>query len=352
MFGSLLRRGTSRSFELKTTSELPLYSPIATEHLDISASPTASTSDLNLPEIENGQSSTADLLIPAQRHAGPSSPASSSSSPPVTWLSRLSLSRFLADFTLGFADGLTVPFALTAGLSSLGQTDTVIYAGMAEICAGSISMGIGGYLSAKGETSKVRPEAASSAREANEKTTDVAVVNSYLAPLQLPPDILDLVRQHVISQPDVTSTFLERVGTEEGDDDNNNDQVSPSPVNVGLSIAAGYLIGGSLPLSPYFIVSHVGNGLMWSFTVCIIALFIFGFAKDLVLRNQQLKQEVWVDEKDFGNEWNRGTTVGWKDVGSSAGEGLRMVLLGSIAALAAVLCVRLFDGMGHKPPEA
>src|SRR5438045_2589837 len=48
------------------------------------------------------------------------------------------LAVFLADFTLGFADGLTVPFALTAGLSSLGQTDTVIYAGMAEICAGSI----------------------------------------------------------------------------------------------------------------------------------------------------------------------------------------------------------------------
>ena len=49
------------------------------------------------------------------------------------------LSRFLADFTLGFADGLTVPFALTAGLSSLGETKTVIYAGAAEICAGSIS---------------------------------------------------------------------------------------------------------------------------------------------------------------------------------------------------------------------
>src|SRR4051812_19127083 len=51
-----------------------------------------------------------------------------------------SLQTFLPDFTLGFADGLTVPFALTAGLSSLGQTSTVIYAGMAEICAGSISM--------------------------------------------------------------------------------------------------------------------------------------------------------------------------------------------------------------------
>ncbi|KAG5978993.1 hypothetical protein E4U55_005674 [Claviceps digitariae] len=62
-----------------------------------------------------------------------------------------SLTRFLSNFTLGFSDGLTVPFALTTGLSSLGHTDTVIYAGLAELCAGSISMGIGGYLSARGE---------------------------------------------------------------------------------------------------------------------------------------------------------------------------------------------------------
>ena len=59
------------------------------------------------------------------------------------------LTRFLSDFTLGFSDGLTVPFALTAGLSSLGRADTVISAGLAELCAGSISMGIGGYLAAR-----------------------------------------------------------------------------------------------------------------------------------------------------------------------------------------------------------
>lgn len=63
----------------------------------------------------------------------------------------LPVSKFLSNFTLGFADGFTVPFALSAGLSSLSQTKTVIYAGLAEICAGSISMGIGGYLAARGE---------------------------------------------------------------------------------------------------------------------------------------------------------------------------------------------------------
>ena len=64
------------------------------------------------------------------------------------------LTRFLSDFTLGFSDGLTVPFALTAGLSSLGRTDTVISGGLAELCAGSISMGIGGYLAARDEIPK------------------------------------------------------------------------------------------------------------------------------------------------------------------------------------------------------
>lgn len=59
--------------------------------------------------------------------------------------------RTIADATIGLSDGLTVPFALTAGLSALGDTKVVIFGGLAEICAGAISMGIGGYLAAKGE---------------------------------------------------------------------------------------------------------------------------------------------------------------------------------------------------------
>ncbi|XDG01481.1 hypothetical protein ABKA04_001096 [Annulohypoxylon sp. FPYF3050] len=97
------------------------------------------------------------------------------------------LSQFLSHFTLGFADGLTVPFALTAGLSSLGQTKTVIYAGTAEICAGCISMGIGGYLAARGE------QASNTDRyDHDEKlgSDDQDSVQDYLALLDLPPDLL------------------------------------------------------------------------------------------------------------------------------------------------------------------
>ena len=205
-----------------------------------------------------------------------------------------SLARFLADFTLGFADGLTVPFALTAGLSSLGRTDTVIYAGMAEICAGSISMGIGGYLAARGEV-------------ASEKGSHV---DGYLAPLDLPPQLHEMVLQHIRGCPTITDAL-----THEED--------MPSPILSGSSVAVGYLLGGMLPLFPYLLVDQVKDGLLWSFVVCAVALFVFGFSKDFALGHEsapgrRIRHSVW--------------------------EGAQMVILGSVAALAAVLCVRAFEG--------
>ena len=59
--------------------------------------------------------------------------------------------RVVSDAIIGLSDGLTVPFALTAGLSTLGETKVVIYGGLAELIAGAISMGLGGYLAAKSE---------------------------------------------------------------------------------------------------------------------------------------------------------------------------------------------------------
>lgn len=313
-----------------SSSTLPLYSPIRAETLDTSpSSPSSSTSDLPL---SRAQLASSDMVLkPAQRHAAAS-----------PWFSRPSLSRFLADFTLGFADGLTVPFALTAGLSSLGQTDTVIYAGMAEICAGSISMGIGGYLSARGEAKSVETGPGPVQDEGEDGQIDEKGVHSvgrYLAPLDLPPELLDLVREHIDARADVAAA-LERQLLQEKDE--TEDDGLPSPVISGMSVALGYLIGGSLPLFPYFVVSHVGDGLFWSFAVCIIALFSFGFIKDFALHMLKHKEEVWVKEKDFSRMGWR-----WADVRRSSWEGTQMVLLGSMAALAAVLCVRLFDGMGY-----
>ncbi|KAJ9136882.1 Vacuolar iron transporter 1 [Pleurostoma richardsiae] len=338
---------------------LPLYSPLAPSEvsMDNDASSSASASRADLSEIEN------DQLHPAQRRGIQSSAAGPTFQLPT-------LTRFLADFTLGFADGLTVPFALTAGLSSLGHTDTVIYAGMAEICAGSISMGIGGYLSARGENAAAARQAGKNnapvdevehrddessdsleLRSTTEKTAMMAaaemggptfnVVDRYLAPLELPEQVMALVAQHVRRRPDIAGVLAAKVQGAGDDEEDETDERLPSPIMVGLSVSLGYLLGGLLPLFPYFFVSQVGDGLAWSFGVCVLALFVFGFSKDFAL-NRDVHME---EETARWSKSGRSRRIPWKAVRSSLWEGFQMVILGSVAAVAAVLCVRAFEGM-------
>ncbi|KAK4221329.1 VIT family-domain-containing protein [Podospora fimiseda] len=224
----------------------------------------------------------------------------SSSSP------KISLQTFASNLTLGFADGLTVPFALTAGLSSLGNTKTVIYAGMAEICAGSISMGIGGYLAARSDhqSSTQNPTSQSTEHllQDQEKPIPFSEWKTQLQEINLPLEIKDKILLLL----------------------NNEHDLPESPILSGLSVALGYLLGGIIPLFPYFFLKEtddpLSKGLAWSFGVCVIALFVFGFGKAWVLG----------DEKRFGR-------CLW--------EGIQMVVLGSVAAGAALLCVRGFEGL-------
>ncbi|CAK7235683.1 hypothetical protein SCUCBS95973_009350 [Sporothrix curviconia] len=285
--------------------------------------------------------------------------------------------RFWADFTLGFADGLTVPFALTAGLSSLGRTDTVVYAGMAEVSAGCISMGIGGYLSARQAASgggdnesplKMDDEEAApemveieSGREKTTATTmtpaDLATAaHRYLAPLALPADLHQQLLAHVTTQPHAAEGLLAAVnGDRKSEEDSENeygygyyeppaketdDDVAVWPIASGISVALGYLIGGLLPLWPYFFVQNVGDGLRYSFAVCVVALFLFGFVKDFVLdAPSSSSSSVLAPSPSY-----RRARVPWRRLWKSTFEGLQMVILGGIAAIAAVLCVRLFEG--------
>lgn len=220
-------------------------------------------------------------------------------------------------------------------------------------------MGIGGYLSAKGEAQEACEPASivtmadrdADADNTKEKIGSIAVVDDYLAPLDLPSELLDLVRQHVFPRSDITSALVRKIVTAEEPDHDNSDNAPPSSIIVGLSVAIGYLIGGSLPLFPYFVVSHVGDGLMWSFVVCVIALFSFGFTKDFILHRKHGKEGVLGENTGPGNGWRESRTISWMDIRRSAWEGLLMVMLGSMAALAAVLCVRLFEGMAHKQPQ-
>ena len=255
-----------------------------------------------------------------------------------------SRSRFLADLTLGFADGLTVPFALTAGVSSLGKTEVVIYTGLAEVCAGCLSMGVGGYLASRGEALDAKDKLTQYAELTQDDTdvedlekgllsdddnNDVArseklfnnlsspialrALQEYLEPLKLPNPVQDAVTTHILSHPPILSRIL-LLGIDEVD------QYPWSPVLTGLSIALGYILGGLLPLIPYFFVEHVGQGLLWSTLLCMLALFLFGFGKRLLstgLRRDRVGRCLW--------------------------EGTQMAALGGLAAGAAVVCVKLLE---------
>ncbi|KAI1151560.1 Ccc1 family [Nemania diffusa] len=242
-----------------------------------------------------------------------------------------SLSRHLADFTLGFSDGLTVPFALTTGLSSLGETGTVIKAGTAELFAGAISMGIGGYLAAKGEQrsdtndDSLKDDEYSISSVPLYETQEDQRVSDYLAPLQLPPDLLQSIMVHAKSSSDIASRLRDITSPAV-------EPVPTSPIFSGLSVALGYLIGGLLPLAPYFFVRNVDQGQRWSLGICLVALFLFGFAKEYILDSSSMSKSMSTKKAQ------------WRIIKRSLWEGITMVILGGLAALAAVLAVRFFSG--------
>ncbi|KAM7212215.1 VIT family domain containing protein [Rhypophila decipiens] len=325
---------------------------------------------------------------------------------PKSTTSGVLLRPFLANFTIGFADGLTVPFALTAGLSWLGSSHMVITAGFAEICAGCVSMGIGGYLAADGEKKAEAREAAKEAaaeeavRERRASTSSLSsstsvaraleaqyearpdgalsdrdLLRRYLEPLNLPPRLATAVYDHATaagggtSTEAILSTAAALVGKNrsEGSDETNAVREAPSspaasipigmsPVMSGLSVSFGYLSGGLLPLFPYFFVSQVKHGLIWSFIVCVVALFAFGAIKEFVMCVEEISDDedledyyspAWDNATRppsvmFGSlrQWmSRARRVSREHVKSSLWDGWRMAWLGSIAAIVAVLCV-------------
>lgn len=252
------------------------------------------------------------------------------------------LTRFLSDFTLGFSDGLTVPFALTAGLSSLGRSDTVIYAGLAELCAGSISMGIGGYLSALDEVPSSRGyidelgrngdetglrgilrDASSRSSTINSDDTDENedqesgedLIRSHLEPLALTNIMVLEILAALRNRPGGVGHAVQCVQQHNAAAEIPFDQLPIWPVGSGLSISLGYSTGGIIPLFPYFFASTVGSGLQWSIAMFLMALIAFGSGKSWVLRGEErtMKRSLW--------------------------EGVQMLILGSLAAVASILCV-------------
>jgi VIT1/CCC1 family predicted Fe2+/Mn2+ transporter len=178
------------------------------------------------------------------------------------------------DIVIGMSDGLTVPFALAAGLSAFASSGIVVTAGLAEIAAGSIAMGLGGYLAAKSDAehyvSEKRREQREVAEIPEEEMEEVAqVFRGYgLTGEQVAP-VVHALSEHPKAWVDFMMRF--ELGLEE-----------PKPERArtsALTIGGAYVAGGFIPLAPYIFISTAHVALLVSIAVTLAALFIFGFVK-------------------------------------------------------------------------
>lgn len=184
-------------------------------------------------------------------------------------------SDLIKDIVIGMADGLTVPFALAAGLSGVVDSNAIIItAGIAEICAGSIAMGLGGYLAGRTEIEHYNSELK---REYDEIVTHYETekreVREIFAEYGLSPQSQNLIVDEMAKDEHKWVEFMMRyeLGLEKPDEK----RASKSALNIGLS----YVVGGIIPLSGYFISSNPATGLIYSAIITVICLFIFGYFK-------------------------------------------------------------------------
>jgi VIT1/CCC1 family predicted Fe2+/Mn2+ transporter len=179
------------------------------------------------------------------------------------------------DVVIGMSDGLTVPFALAAGLSgAVDNSRIVVIAGLAEIAAGSIAMGLGGYMAARSDAEHYESERKREEREVEEIPDEEArevqkVFTDYgLSREESAPVIAALTKK-----PKEWVDFMMRfeLGLEK-----------PNPkraMQSAFTIAASYVCGGIIPLAPYMAAHSARMALVWSVVVTLIALGVFGYIK-------------------------------------------------------------------------
>jgi VIT1/CCC1 family predicted Fe2+/Mn2+ transporter len=184
-------------------------------------------------------------------------------------------SDMVRDVVIGMADGLTVPFALAAGISgALTSSHIVVTAGLAEIAAGCIAMGLGGYLAAKSDAEHFFNERRREEREIIEKAEIekqeiVDIFQQYgVTAQECAPVIAALERK-----PDAWRDFMMRfeLGLEE-----------PNPkrgIRSAFTIGGSYIVGGLVPLAPYMLMHDSGRALGVSAVITLFALGVFGFVK-------------------------------------------------------------------------
>ena len=218
-------------------------------------------------------------------------------------------SEIIKDIVIGMADGLTVPFALAAGLTSIATNGVIITAGLAEIIAGSIAMGLGGYLAGKTEYDHYQSELDreySEIKEFNE--VERQECKDIFAEYGLSPQAQEVIINELVKDEDKWVDFMMKY--ELGLDKPDIHRARQSARNIGLA----YIAGGIVPLSAYFFTSHPNTGLMYSAAITVLCLMGFGYFKSKFTGQSPLKGA------------------------------FRTTLIGVLAAAAAFFIARLFNG--------
>ncbi|HYM59340.1 MAG TPA: VIT1/CCC1 transporter family protein [Thermoanaerobaculia bacterium] len=184
-------------------------------------------------------------------------------------------SAIVRDVVIGMSDGLTVPFALAAGLSgAVASTGIVVTAGLAEIAAGSIAMGLGGYLAAKSDAEHYASEQRREHQEVVDRPgLEMQEVADIFKSYGIEDELIAPVVQAMSKRPKQWVDFMMRfeLGLEK-----------PEPArarNSALVIAGAYVAGGLVPLVPYIVFKAASTALAVSVCFTLIALAIFGYVK-------------------------------------------------------------------------
>lgn len=217
-------------------------------------------------------------------------------------------SDLITDIVIGMSDGLTVPFALAAGLSGAVESNTIILtAGLVAIAAGSIAMGLGGYLAGRAEVEHYSTELARERlKVAIIPEQEKKEVRDVFAELGLSRETRDIIAEEMARDKEKWVDFIMKY--ELGLDKPDPKRARKSALNIGIA----YIVGGIIPLAPYFFTDQPSEGLKWSCMLTIACLFVFGYFKARVTGQPA-----------------------WKGA-------IRVTLTGSLAAAAAFLIAGLF----------
>lgn len=184
-------------------------------------------------------------------------------------------SDFVRDVVIGMADGLTVPFALAAGLSgAVAATRIIVVAGLAEIAAGSIAMGLGGYLAAKNDADHYESELRREEREVREIPEEEAKeVMAVFEEYGLTEEEATPIVESLMLRPRQWIDFMMRfeLGLEKPD--------PGRALRSALTIAVSYVAGGLIPLAPYMLMTQAYSALLTSIALTLVALAVFGGVK-------------------------------------------------------------------------